>query len=374
MTRISAAENHTIDMDFERWQLNQQDEEGNITLVIDAKRGEPIHYNNNFAVTRHLPVGGELPLEYIQQVVVGWSYEDEAWHLGLLLMRDLADARKSRWCEVARWPDPDLDLFTDISKAAGQSLSQILGKPLNCVSPRPENKREAPSLPELPLEVGIWTLTQAGDNQLEFIRARKWAYAQTSRLVWYIFWAMIYLLLSLMTLNSSLALPNAGTMLPNPQYLPYIGLATAALLVGMVFYLLYRLLTTPNRILIDGEAHRVVGCRGQKERWEKTGNNLCDVYVTQVVKDKRDKRTVYHGEINLRQTSGEFYCLFQNADREEENLPVDEAADGKKKTVESEDMISALTAWDDLNNLQSAGLHIAKTLGDMPCWYDRRNQ
>ena len=162
-------------------------------------------------------------------------------------------------------------------------------------------------------------------------------------------------------------------MLPNPEYLPYIGLATAALLAGMALYLLYRLRTTPNRILIDGETHQVAGLRGEKERWTKSGNNLCDVYTTQVVKEKRDKRTIYHGEINLRQTNGDFYCLLQNPDQEEEKIPVDKTADGKK-AVESEDMISALTPWDTLSNLQAAGLHIAKTLGDMPCWYDRRNQ
>jgi hypothetical protein len=371
MTRISAAEHLVIEMDFANWQLLQLDEEGNRTLVMDAQLNQPLRYSTAFATSRHLPSGGVLPVEYIRQVVVGWSYEDEAWHLGLLLAPDLAGVRGSRWCEIARWPDPDRDLFNDFARAAGESLAEKLSKPLNCVSPQADKTAKETLLPDLPLNLGVWTLDRMGDNTLALMRKRRWVFGQFTRLIWYVAWATIYILLSVSTLNSDLALPNAGAMLPSPEILPYLGLATAAILVLMALYLLYQILTSTNRILVDGERHRVVGLRGSSQRWEKTGNNLCDVYVTQIVKDKRNKRTVFHGELNLRQTNGDFYRILEQPDKTEETLGTDDQM-RTDETAVAEEAVLALTPANHLSNLQAAGLHIAKTLGGLPCWYDQR--
>lgn len=371
MTRISAAEHLVIEMDFANWQLIQLDEEGDRTLVMDAKLNEPLRYSSTFATSRHLPAGGVLPVEYIRQVVVGWSYEDETWHLGLLLVPDLADARGSRWCEIARWPDPDQDLFNDLARAAGESLAEKLSKPLNCVSPQSDRAAQELTLPELPLNIGVWALDRVDDQRLSLVRGRKWVLAQFVRLVWYFAWAAVYIVLSVTTLNSDLALPNAGAMLPSPEILPYLGFATAAILLLMGFYLFFRILTSTNRILVDGATHRVVGLRGKSQKWEKTGNNLCDVYVTQIIKDKKRKRTIFHGELNLRQTDGAFYRILEQPNKTEEPLAADNEAQSGE-TLVAEEAVLPLSPSNNLSNLQAAGLHIAQTLGGLPCWYDQR--
>ena len=58
-----------------------------------ANTGQPIKYLPVFAHKRRLPDTGRLPLDSIQRVVLGWSHEDESWHLGLLLGPELAEAR-----------------------------------------------------------------------------------------------------------------------------------------------------------------------------------------------------------------------------------------------------------------------------------------
>ena len=374
MTRISAAGNFLIDMDATDWRLVQYDEDGNETTILRVTLGEPLQYTGDFAASHHLPSGGILPGDYIRQVVVGWSYEDEAWHLGLLLARDLADARGSRWCEIAWWPDPDLAVFGDIAQSAGQKLAQVLAKPLNSVSPRPQEKAQEPPLPELPLEIGVWRLEQLEEKKLVLIRKRKWALARVARFSWYLFWAVIYFLLSFATLNSDLALPNAGTLLPSPKLLPYLGLAVGGVLILMAFYHVYELLKSANRIIVDGQDHCVLGLRGSSKRWEQTGNNLCDIYVTHVVKQKRKKYVAYYSELNLHLTDGGFFCIIKQPSKEKNvgRTPAEKTKETSQNESEENESLAELTAWSKLNPLQAIGLHIAKTLGDMPCWDDLR--
>lgn len=368
MTRISAAGNHFIEMHVERWQLLQRNEDGTETVIFSVSPGQPMRYTSAFATSRHLPSGGVLPAEHIRQVVVGWSHEDESWHLGMLLVQDLADVRGSRWCEIAWWPDPDLNVFGDMAQKAGQTLAQALVRPFYRVEPRPDKKPPEPPMPELPLNLGLWKMRRMDANQLELKRSTRWTASQSLRLLWYAFWGVVYLALSLMTLRADLALPNAGTLLPNPDILPYLGLATAAVLGLMTLSVLYQLLTSPNRIVVDGAEHRIMGLRGNTKRWEKPASNLCDVYVSEVVKVRGKKRTVYHGELNLRLANGSFYCLIEQPDKKEANLE-----NGYKATVPSdEDTLLTIVPGETLDDLQAAGLHIAKTMGDLPCWYDHR--
>ena len=105
MEKISAAENITIEMEYEYWRLLQNGAEEPHVLV-EARSGKPLNYIEEFASTRRLPETGSLPVNYIQRVVLGWSNVDKSWHLGLLLESELAQMRGSRWCEMAHWPDP----------------------------------------------------------------------------------------------------------------------------------------------------------------------------------------------------------------------------------------------------------------------------
>ncbi|MGV2436204.1 MAG UNVERIFIED_CONTAM: hypothetical protein LVT10_16085 [Anaerolineae bacterium] len=62
--------------------------------------GQSLRSTESFALdTRFLPKNGELQTRYIERVVLGWSAEDEKWHLGLMFAEKLAQARGSRWCD-----------------------------------------------------------------------------------------------------------------------------------------------------------------------------------------------------------------------------------------------------------------------------------
>src|SRR5512145_1151081 len=174
MDRISAAGNLTIEVSPERWRLIANGN-GQEQVLVEALPGEPLQYRPAFAQKRRLPDTGKLPGEQIQRVVLGWSQQDEAWHLGLLLGPELAELRGSRWCEMARWPDPETGVFVEIANQAGRSLASALGRPYNFITPEPKTETAAaPSvpLPVLPLELDQWTLEKADHLQLR--RSSRW--------------------------------------------------------------------------------------------------------------------------------------------------------------------------------------------------------
>ncbi|MFW5772358.1 MAG: hypothetical protein ACOCZH_03460 [Phototrophicaceae bacterium] len=367
--RIAAADNLAIYSELERWQLVEYDEDGAGQVVVEAVPGQPINCTEGFAVTHHLPRSGSLPLELVQQVVLGWSADDEAWHLGLLLARDLADVRGSRWCALARWPDHDTTVFADMAREAGRSLAQTIHKPFNVVPPRGPVVRQPPPepLPALPVEISGWSLRQLDANQLEFTRTGRWVRAKVMRLVWYSFWIVIYLVLSIATLRTDLALPNAGTMLPNPELLPYLGLAAAVVLAGMVLFILRDLLFLSNRLVIDGAQQRVLIMRGKRPRQIIHTSDIQAVYASHVVNRRRKRRKIYHSELNLLLASGKFRRLLQDSSEEEVAQAGDPAPNGSPN-----DELRPLTGGTARTTLQVMALHISKTLGDLPCWYDQR--
>ncbi|GAB4512367.1 MAG: hypothetical protein OHK0046_11770 [Anaerolineae bacterium] len=360
--RIAAAENITIEITPEHWRV-WSGPAGYERGLLEALPGRSLRYSPAFAQTRRLPNTGKLPLGYIWQVVLGWSNEDEAWHLGLLLARDLADARGSRWCEIARWPDPEGTVFLEMARHAGESLAAVLERPFNFI-PRREIAAKEPPLPELPLDTGLWTLERSGEAAVAFVRARKWARARVIRLLWYVFLAVVYVVLSLATLNADLALPNAGTMLPSPELLPYIGLGTAVVLLFMSLYVLYELLTQPDRIIVNESG--VTALRGTRERWQMAKNSLNAVYVTQVINRRGAKRTLHHGEINLHLGGDSFRQMVQQDQQEEEVQAVPTENEAPQEGVRALNVASATT------DLQMAALHVGKALGGVSVWYDQR--
>jgi len=371
MNRISAAENLIIEHDDQSWRLLLlYRETGEEKGLLEARSGRPLRYARNFAGTRRLPANGTLPLDYVWQVVLGWSHDDDAWHLGLLLATDLADARGSRWCELAYWPDPDPTVFGEMARDAAQQLAAVLQTPFNLVPPRPAGKRqpEAPPLPPLPLEIGMWQLEREAGGQLQLRRGGQWMRSQVRRLLWYGFWTVAFVVLSITTLTSDLALPNSGTLLPDPSILPYLGLGVAALLAGQTLWTVYQMLTKPNRIVIDSNQHAVTALRGDNQRWYKNGTDLDSVYVTQVVNRRAENNTVYYAEINLHLHTGDFKTVVQQDSKEEINHEVTPA-----EGIITEDVIP-LTRFEVTSDVQAAGLTIAEELGGIPCWYDRRTR
>ncbi len=137
MSRISAAQNLTIEIEDNRWRLLTNGD-GPERVLVEAAPGEPLRYIPLFASKRHLPDIGVLPIERVQRVVLGWSGSDGAWHLGLMLDPDLAEMRGSRWCEMAHWIDPDRSLYGRQATEAGESLAESIAKPFNLIPPREE--------------------------------------------------------------------------------------------------------------------------------------------------------------------------------------------------------------------------------------------
>lgn len=371
MTQISAAENLLIDITPNRWRLIQNGENGTQPRVLVEANGDPaFRYTAGFGRSRRLPGDGSLPIDYVREVVLGWSAQDEAWHLGFLLAKDMAEARGSRWCEIVHWPDPDQTVFAELAREAGETLAQTINRPFDLIRPRSAPAVEPPpDLPALPLVAGVWSLqpttTAAGTSALVFVRASRWLVGRIFRAVWYLFLAVIYVALSIATLETDLALPNAGTMLPNPELLPYLGIGVAVLLVGMVGYILIEIFTQPGRIIVDPAQRIVAAYRGSRQRWLVPADDVQAVYVTQVVNKRGKKRSIYHGELNLLLKDNRFKKLFEHTEQEE--LPGETSGP-------AQDGVTPLDRYTMRGQFHAAGLYVAEALGSLPCWYDQRTR
>ncbi len=397
MSRISAAQNLTIEIEANRWRLLTNGD-GPERVLVEAVPGEPLRYLPLFASKRHLPDIGVLPVERIQRVVLGWSGSDGAWHLGLMLDPDLAEMRGSRWCEMAQWGDPDRSRYGGQATEAGERLAESVSKPFNLIPPREaeaaptvplsppsvyetvESAPAAPSiwsaqapaaiapmptapavveqreLPSLPIQIDQWTLESIDDRHLQLKLAGSWARSRLLRIVWYLFWAVIYVGLSVLTLRGTIALPK-------PELLPYLGLASAVVLVLMVFYTLGELFSRVNRVVFDGVEGTVRGLHGNSERWRVETPDLQGIYVSQVVskRAKADKRTVHHSEINL-QCYDRFVFLVANLQTETRS--------GVFDSTPLEDAVMPLTPNLVYTDMQAAAAHMARALG-VPGWYDQ---
>ncbi len=358
MDRISAAGNLTIEMKPESWRLianaNGQQEH----VLLEAAPNQPLRYIPMFAVKRRLPDTGALAVENVQRVVLGWSNDDESWHLGLLLEGDFATVRGSRWCEIARWPDPDTNVFNEVASQAGRSLARTLTRPFNLIQPQAK-EAEAPTLPplrDLPLQFDLWTLEKP--DFLQFTRSPRWVRSRLIRIAWYVLLIAVYVGLSLLSLTGKIALPR-------PEFLPYLGLVTAALLLGLIIHMIFQLLTRPDRIVIDESSRSVFAMRGKSERWRVDSVAIESVYVSQIVGRRGKKHIIHHGEINLHMHDGSFYRLIDQSQPIDDLLPADAAAG---EEIEAVVPLTTLSAYSDV---QMAALWVAEALS-VTCWYDRR--
>jgi len=363
MTQIAAANNRAIEIETSRWILRDATDPD--TLAVAQADG--LTYESDFGRVRRLPPEG-LAREDIAQIVLGYQASDETWRLGLILAPELASQRGSRWCELVHWPDPDRNVFIDLAHQAGRGLAHVLDVPFYSVPPQPRKPlTPPPPLPELPLQFGLWSMQREG-KQLVLARSRRWSLNKTGRILWLTFWLIVYIAVSIATLTSDLALPNAGTLLPNPQWLPYLGLATAIVLVGIIGYHIVRLTASYNRIVIDPQAGTISAWRGQRQYWQRQRDDVQSVYISEIVKRRKADPAAEHGEINLHLGGGKFQFVVQQAEAEANNnarLPINKE-DRRKSNVQP------LTRETVSTDLQAAALHIAAALGDLPTWYDMR--
>lgn len=378
MIEIAAADNVMIQIDTDQWRLLAYAENGLETELLKVSPQQALSFHADFALTRRFPTDGELTLEYISMVVLGWSHDDSAWHLGLLLSDEFAELRGSRWCEIAHWPEPDPDVFQSLAEQAGRELARMMGVDFRVIAPRPtpeqpsgavetqpEPKREVP-LPEPPFDFGIWQFARHGDGGFQFTRTQGWRNGRIRRILFYGLMTVIYVVLSVATLQSDLALPNSGILLPAPEYLPYLGLFSAGVTLFITLYTLYELLFNVNVIRV--KPSRIAGLRGDKGRWEIPADDLESIYITHMLSPQRKHVFVKYGEINAHTKEGVFVKLVEQAENETEQkrgLPDNRV----------EKFLVELHSDENLTDLQAAALHISKTLqGDITCYYDQRRK
>jgi len=366
MDHIAAADNYAAQMTNDRWRL----------LINDRPTAEitqiGLRYGGKFAHTRRLPPTGIVERGQIAHVVLGWQQADEAWHLGLILAPQLAQSRGSRWCELMRWPDPDITVFQDLSRQAGMHLAQVLKVPFHVVPPRRAESRSAPPprpLPEPPLSFGWWTLERAPSDKRRFVisLSPRWKLRKYGRIAWHLFWAAAYFWLSWATLTSPIALPNAGTLLPNPEWLPYLGIGIAGFLILLVIVQILRVGRQPSHIIVDGVEGRISAWKNKRLRWQVSAADVQSVYVSEVVKKRSNPPATEYGELNLHLGGGNFAFVVKHHEPEDN----DDVPQPKIKPKRNSTHIASLTRENAYTALQMTGLYVAETL-DLPVWYDVR--
>jgi len=377
MTQITASNHITVDYSYDRWRLIQELEGEDPAIIAEVQPEKGLQYNKYFATTRKLPDSGQIPAVDISQVVLGWSYETDAWQLGLTLSPMLSEERGSRWCELVRFVDPDLSVHEYDAKRVGQSLADILNKPFMDMPPTTPPAPDPIPLPELPIEYGIWTMDRAMTNEgltsregeVRLTRSSSWMFGKLRQVAWYGFWAVVYAWVSTATLSNDLALPNAGTLLPDPSILPYLGLGIVVLLLGMIVYQLWIVTREPDNIIISPYERSIIARRGRNVRWKINANNIQSVYVTELVKKREKNPTVYHGEVNLHLVNGSFQrVLIEEEKQTDTTLPDVETMSDKRKG----ESVTPLDSHGVETKLQAFALHIAECLGELPAWHDLR--
>ncbi|MDX2159971.1 MAG: hypothetical protein SF162_01475 [bacterium] len=444
--RIPAGGNLWIDAQATRWRLLIQTNGVERTLV-EAETGQPIRYAAAFAAQRRLDDSAVLRPEEIDQVVVGWSNKDESWHLGLMLSAALAQARGSRWCELAHWEDPLTTRHPMTASAAGERLATVIGRPFAFVkaktdapnanpvpppapsAPRPAfelppSRRDSyasqpslaadaalplsdpyghyvvpaapvpapaaplnpalsappPPLPPLPIALDSWILRQPTPALLVLERVGSWGRTRLLRTLWYTFLSGVFLLLSVGSLTSGIALPRIGPIRvefqnrvlvdipsPPPETLVIAGFFCAALMLVLAFAQFIGAVTAIKRIEIDGEMRTVRGMQGRRPAWTIPAAELEAVYATLVVQrihleNRPRTRKVSYGELTLLEKEGTF--TFLGALGSMEPIPVTD-------TATNDDVVLPLTLYAADTPIQVAALAIGRTL-NLPARCDQR--
>jgi hypothetical protein len=362
MNPIPAAENHSIQSSYARWRLLYNDK----PLAEASPRG--FRYGARFGSSRRLNESGVLERHDILQVVLGWQQTDESWHLGLILAPHVAEERGSRWCELVSWPDPEIHVFQDLAQLAGQQLAQALEIPFYVIPPQSmQAPAPPPSLPELPLVMGDWTLENNPQDKRQLLiqRGKAWDYRKMGRISWYTLWVVIYLVVSIATLNSNIALPNTGTLLPNPHILPYLGLGVAVFLAGLAIYHCWLLVSEPDHLIIDSAEGTISAWKDNKRKWIMNTAELQSVYVSEVAKKRRGQFVVEYAELNIHLGSGSFRFLLKE---KEPQYPK-----SSELSLELKDEgIYELNRYNVQTEMQAVALYLAEALGIAAAWYDLR--
>ncbi len=378
MTEITVSDNFVVDYGAKHWHLIRINDHKERNARVAVKAGGGFRYDNFFANTRDLPDEGEISAVEIDEVVLRWSYEADAWRLAITLSPDLSATRSGRYCEVLRFIDPDQSVYEQDAKRVGEALAAVLDKPFVNVSPSAAPLPKPIPLIDLPLEVGIWhlqagtaaTAAGGGPGEVRFVRSKSWLRAKMRQIVWYALLALIYAWVSAASINSELALPNAGTLIPDPQILPYLGLGVAVLLLLFIVQQLWHILREPDTILISSYEQGIIALRSDRVCWREDARKVQSVYASELVKKRGRQPIVHHSEINLHLVGGGGFrrIIVEDAKLTDVLLPGMDPQAAMSQAVG----VTALEPHQVSTALQASAIHISACLDGLPVWYDRR--
>ena len=374
MSRIALSDNTLVDITENRWRLIELDAASQPSLLLEARIGGDFRYAETFAQAHGLPAAGELPARDIRQATLAWSDAESAWILRLAWSPELSFSQESRVFELLRLADAEPFSRGDDARQIGAALAALLETDFaDHTLTEPPPPQPAPLL-DLPLNLGLWRLTaHVGDYEkrdamsLRLIRDESWRRAKQRQIAWYGLLTAVYAWVSLATLSNELGLPNAGTLIPNPGWLPYLGLVVAALLMLLIGRAILLLRREPDSLVISRDS--ISAYRGEQLRWSLDSAKAHSVYATELVKKRDRQPTIYHAELNLQLTDGKFRRLLADpVKRKSPLLPGIDAAKEKERPKG----VALLEAEAVSTELQAAALHIARCLGELPAWHDRR--
>ena len=191
---------------------------------------------------------------------------------------------------------------------------------------------------------------------------------QLTSIAWYFFWCLVYLAVSTATLVSEIALPRTGTLIPNPEWLPYLGIATGIGLLIIVLFRIFHAFTSIDRIYIDGVRGEISGKRSKRTRWSVSRMDLQSIFVSEVVKKRKAPPPTEYGELNLHLGGGKFqFVLIQDTPENNDAVPQPSVEINRTKGLHEVTRDTVHT------ELQAAAVYISETMGTVPVWNDIRH-
>lgn len=363
-TIISADQSVSVELHPDRW-VAVDLTDGLRRVIFEAVIDGTLTSSPQFNRLQKLPAGG-VGVHELKSVVLGWSPALMAWQLGFVVKPEIAEQRKSRWVELARWHDEDGAQHSLAANRVAQALARVTRLPLKVIPPKALPSDDTPAepapLPPLPIDLGTWELHQSGDA-LEFALAARWRRSRIGRIIWYGLWTVAFIAVSVLSLTVDLALPNAGTLLPAPHLLPYMGLFVAVILILLVIKNIVEIARQPTRIVVDPATSSISARLGRRTTWAVPSRAIDSVYVSEVLSHRGKRLMSQHAEINLRVGPETFRHL----------LTIEDELDlGAKNGHKLKNVVEPMTDDDADTPLSNAALYVSRTLGNVPIWRDQR--
>ncbi len=274
METIHAAHDLTIEISPTTWRLvngSQLFDPSNAPVALIEAHPLSLTCAPAFARARQLFASQLTPAD-VARVVVGWAPENRNWHLGLLLAARPETNYQSRWCGLATWPSGPAAESADAAAQAGRSLAQIIDRPFYLVPPPLEHRAllisdTQPLQPTVRLDVPPVEpvrpqiepkLPPFEFEQIALLPAPRgyvWQKRRTTlagaiaRMVGLLVLAGFFLVLGIGS-------QTAGLAPVTPEWLPWLGIAVAVLLVVMSLAAFGGLLNTSD-LLVDTTMHEL---------------------------------------------------------------------------------------------------------------------